>query len=105
MVLATTMDHSSIRGLGTGITSLPRGAASGLITGIITRMPTTKTAEDSPHRSRASRSRFGVERLGGVDRLMILLCDGPMRGIDSSRDFHLSGNIPNEAGELASDGY
>src|SRR5882672_12450413 len=57
--MAATMDHSDIRGLGTALhlflAGLPRSEIGDHPEGC-----SHKTFEDSPHRSHASRSRFGV---------------------------------------------
>src|SRR5580704_15923482 len=57
--MAATMDHSSIRGLGTALhlflAGLPRSEIGDHPEGC-----SLKTFEDSPHRSHASRSPFGV---------------------------------------------
>src|SRR5271169_682220 len=57
--MAATMDHSDIRGLGTALhlflAGLPRSK-----NGDHPERCALKTFEDSPHRSHASRSRFGV---------------------------------------------
>ena len=102
--MAATMDHSDIRGLATAfhlfLAGLPRsrswdhhGDAR------------IKLVEGSPHRSRASRCRFGGEAFGweagSVSHL--LLGRLGMRLIGSGGDLHLPCDIPDKAGELAAD--
>jgi len=57
--MAATMDHSSIRGLGTALhlflAGLPRSEIGDHLDGC-----SLKISEDSPHRSHASRSQLGV---------------------------------------------
>ena len=61
--MVATMDHSDIRGLATAfhlfLAGLPRSEDWDHPMDAL-----TKRAEDSPHRSRASRSRFGVKLVG-----------------------------------------
>src|SRR6185312_2334172 len=101
--MAATMDHSDIRGLATAfhlfLAGLPRSRS--WVHRLDARI---KRAEDSPHRSRASRCRFGV----GAFRLSVGLVSHPLgrwsvKAGCSGRDFHLPGDIPDEAGELTSD--
>src|SRR6185437_12865708 len=101
--MAATMDHSDIRGLATAfhlfLAGLPR--SSGWDHHMDARI---KPVEGSPHRSRASRCRFGVEALGwGAGPVGHLLSRLGARLIGLGGDLHLPGDIPDEAGELAGD--
>src|SRR4029077_20722886 len=70
--MAATMDHSSIRGLGTALhlflAGLPRSEIGDHLEGC-----SRKTFEDSPHRSHASRSQLSVVLEVEVPRVMVLL--------------------------------
>lgn len=72
--MAATMDHSDIRGLATAfhlfLAGLPRSSD-----GDHHMDAHIKFVEDSPHRSRASRCRFGVELVVEVESLSHL-CSG-----------------------------
>jgi hypothetical protein len=100
--MAATMDHSDIRGLGTAfhlfLAGLPRSRIWDHH-----KDARIKLVEDSPHRARASRCRFGV----GLSKAGALVshlrdCVGVKAG-GSGRDLHLPGDISDEAGELSSD--
>jgi hypothetical protein len=104
--MAATMDHSSIRGLGTALhlflAGLPRSKGGDHPRSRV-RWCSLKTFEDSPHRSHASRSRFGVLLEDKV------LSDGvPVEVADVEKDLrvdlHLTCYVPDEAAELSSDG-
>ena len=98
------MGHSDIRGLATAfhlfLAGLPRSRSWDHH--VDARI---KLVEGSPHRSRASRCRFGVEAFGweagSVSHL--LLGRLGMRLIGSGGDLHLPCDIPDKAGELAGD--
>jgi hypothetical protein len=99
--MAATMDHSSIRGLGTALhlflAGLPRSEIGDHLEGC-----SLKISEDSPHRSHASRSQLGV-----VLEVKVLSDRAPVvvAGIekDLGAHFHMARHVPDEAGELAGD--
>src|SRR5262245_45987586 len=102
--MAATMDHSDIRGLATAfhlfLAGLPRSKdwdhhGDALI----------KRVEDSPHRSCASRYRFGVALVRWVVSVSHLRDKLGVKAIRSGADFHLTSDIPDEADELTSDRY
>ena len=100
------MDHSDIRGLGTALhlflAGLPR-SKSGDHPKNGVRWCSHKSVEDSPHRSHASRSQLGVL----LEVKMLSDC-APVEVVgveeDLGADLHLTRHIPDEAGELPSDG-
>ena len=98
--MAATMDHSDIRGLATAfhlfLAGLPRSRDWDHH-----KDARIKLVEGSPHRSRASRCRFGVE-LSGECGPVSHLQDRGMKALRSGANFHLSSDIPNEACELTS---
>src|SRR5579872_776366 len=102
--MAATMDHSDIRGLATAfhlfLAGLPRSRDWDHH-----KDARIKLVEDSPHRSRASRYRFGVELGSGCGPASHLRGRVSKKAISSGRDFYLPGDIPDEAGELASNRY
>src|SRR6202453_4381310 len=99
--MAATMDHSSIRGLGTALhlflAGLPRSEIGDHPEGC-----SLKTSEDSPHRSHASRSQLGVVLDVKVlsDRAPVIVA-----GIekDLGAHFHMVRHVPDEAREFAGD--
>ena len=100
--MAATMDHSSIRGLGTALhlflAGLPRSEIGDHPEGC-----SLKTFQDSPHRSHASRSRFGV-----LLEVKVLSDRAPMVVAGVEKDsgaahFHVARHVPDEAAELAGD--
>src|ERR1700730_10766852 len=97
--MAATMDHSSIRGLGTALhlflAGLPRSEIGDHPEGC-----SLKTFEDSPHRSHASRSQFGV----------VLEVKVPSDGAPvlvekdlGAAHFHMARHVPDKSGEFAGD--
>jgi hypothetical protein len=100
--MAATMDHSSIRGLGTALhlflAGLPRSEIGDHPEGC-----SLKISEGSPHRSHASRSRLGVwlevEVLSGAAPLVVLGFEK-----DLGFHFHVARYVPNKTGELSGDG-
>src|ERR1700722_10481159 len=107
-VVAATMDHSDIRGLDTAFhhffAGLPRSRNGDHPQNrVSSARGSHKSVEDSPHRSHASRSRFGMwpglEVAGG----------GPPAGDEvgarsSGPQRHVPADIPDKAGEFAGDG-
>src|SRR5688572_22660825 len=97
------MDPTSIRGLATAyhhcFAGLPRSDSGDHPL----KDAHSITVEDSPHRSRTSRCRFGAElELGCSDR-----CSPSDVGLEPKRsggDFHVPRDIPDKAAKLASDG-
>ena len=100
--MAATMDHSDIRGLATAfhlfLAGLPRSRSWDHH-----KDARIKFAEDSPHRSCASRYRFGVELSDGCRSVSHLQGQPVMKKISSEWDFHVPGDIPDEGRELSSD--
>src|SRR5882757_8987788 len=100
--MAATMDHSSIRGLGTALhlflAGLPRSEIGDHPEGC-----SLKTFEGSPHRSHASRSRLSVWL-----EVMVLSEDAPLIVSGFEKDlgfhFHVARHVPNKTGELSGDG-
>jgi hypothetical protein len=103
--MAATMDHSDIRGLATAfhlfLAGLPRSRSWDHQEGA-----RIKFAEDSPHRSRASRFHFGVrlrcELSGAVSHLRG--CGNP-KSRRSGGDLHLPRDIPDKARKLSGHRY
>src|SRR5580698_5338074 len=103
--MAATMDHSDIRGLATAfhlfLAGLPRSKSWDHH-----RDARIKLVEDSPHRSCASRYRFGVELSGRGESVGHLQQRyGVKRRHGSGGNFHLPSDVPDEACELSSDCY
>src|ERR1700730_6219339 len=99
--MAATMDHSSIRGLGTALhlflAGLPRSEIGDHLEGC-----SLKTFEDSPHRSHASRSQLGVWLEVKVlsDRAPVVVAGNEK---DLGAHFHMARHVPDEARELPGD--
>src|SRR5579863_3997059 len=93
--MAATMDHSDIRGLATAfhlfLAGLPRSRDWDHH-----KDARIKLVEDSPHRSRASRYRFGVELGSGCGPASHLQGRVSKKALSSGRDFYLPGDIPDE---------
>ena len=91
--MAATMDHSDIRGLATAfhlfLAGLPRSRNWDQH-----RDALIKFFEDSPHRSRASRYRFGVELADEWWSASHLRDKLGVKATRLGRDFHLTGGIP-----------
>ena len=102
--MAATMDHSDIRGLATAfhlfLAGLPRSRSWDHPEGA-----RIKFAEDSPHRSRASRFRLGVEACCEFSWVSGLPGSTGLNREPLSRDLNLSSDIPDEVGELSGDRY
>src|ERR1700678_381854 len=94
--MAATMDHSDIRGLATAfhlfLAGLPRSRSWDHHEGA-----RIKFAEDSPHRSRASRFHFGVKLGCGCSVAVdYLLGRRDWKLQRSGRDLHLPSDIPDK---------
>jgi hypothetical protein len=100
-----TMDHSDIRGLATAFhlffAGLPRSSVGDHPENCVrSARGSRKTVEDSPHRSRASRFRFGMQ-------LYDLVLGGRPPALDqavaraSGLEVHVPADIPDKASELA----
>src|SRR5437879_10444077 len=100
--MAATMDHSDIRGLATAfhlfLAGLPRSRDWDHH-----RDARIKLVEDSPHRSRASRYRFGVWLANDRGLVSHLREQLGLQASGSGRDLHLPGDIPDEASEFSGD--
>src|SRR6266436_1921949 len=100
--MAATMDHSDIRGLGTALhlflAGLPRSSVGDHRIGCPHR-----TFEDSPHRARASRCRFGgrISEKWSVVSLTVL---GAAQRSSDER-FDLACDVPDKAAQFTGDGH
>jgi len=102
-VMAATMDHSDIRGLATAFHLFFAGLPRSKVGDHLTCRAHIKRVEGSPHRSRASRCRFGME----LDVVKVgVEPPGWIEQVALHSGFQLDvlSNVPNEAGELAGDG-
>src|ERR1700722_5751292 len=107
-VVAATMDHSDIRGLDTAFhhffAGLPRSRDGDHPQNRVSSVRGShKSVEDSPHRSHASRSRFGM--WPGLE----VAGSGPPAGDEvgartSGPQRYVPADIPDKAGEVAGDG-
>src|SRR5882757_4870442 len=101
--MAATMDHSDIRGLVTAFhlcfAGLPRSRSGDHRFGCPRR-----TFEDSPHRTRASRCRFGG-RFSGTWSVVSLPVFSGAAPRSSGEGFDLARDIPDKATQLTGDGH